>query len=52
MGEVVRNGEMSQVGQKRVYKLTKDGVTFRVVIGDSKNKKERIISFYSDRKAK
>ncbi|QCD52522.1 hypothetical protein [Campylobacter sp. RM16192] len=50
MGDVIRNGEMSLKDGKRIYEAYNDeGVRFRVIAGE-KNGKERIISFFSNRK--
>jgi hypothetical protein len=50
MGQMLRKSTMQEDGNKRVYTFfNDDGVRFRVVVGIGKNK-ERVISFYSNRK--
>ncbi|MDR2638419.1 MAG: hypothetical protein LBC09_01115, partial [Helicobacteraceae bacterium] len=55
MGEIVRSVEPYLKDGKRVYPTYIDGVRFRVVVGDvikdGKTTGERVISFYSNRKA-
>ena len=50
MGQMLRKSTMKEADDKRIYTYFNDeGVRFRVVIGIGKNK-ERVISFYSNRK--
>ena len=50
MGQMLRKSTMQEADDKRIYTyFNDDGVRFRVVVGTGKNK-ERIISFYSNRK--
>ena len=50
MGQMLRKSTMEEADDKRIYTYFNDeGVRFRVVIGIGKNK-ERVISFYSNRK--
>ncbi|WP_373069802.1 LPD38 domain-containing protein [Sulfurimonas sp.] len=49
IGEVIRKGDISESYGKNVYELTQDGVSFKVVTGNTKNGKERVITYYSDR---
>lgn len=50
MGQMLRKSTMQEADNKRIYTyFNDDGVRFRVVVGTGKNK-ERIISFYSNRK--
>ena len=50
MGQMLRKSTMQEADDKRIYTyFNDDGVRFRVVVGIGKNK-ERIISFYSNRK--
>ncbi|WP_169785059.1 N-6 DNA methylase [Campylobacter curvus] len=51
MGDMIRSVEPDIKDGKHVYEYyDKDGIRFRVVIGIKKNGKERVISFYSNRK--
>ena len=50
MGQMLRKSTMQEADDKRIYTYFNDeGIRFRLVIGASKNK-ERVISFYSNRK--
>jgi hypothetical protein len=50
MGQMLRKSTMKEADDKRIYTYFNDeGTRFRVVIGIGKNK-ERVISFYSNRK--
>ena len=50
MGQMLRKSTMEEADDKRIYTYFNDeGVRFRAVIGIGKNK-ERVISFYSNRK--
>ena len=50
MGQMLRKSMMEEADDKRIYTYFNDeGIRFRVVIGIGKNK-ERVISFYSNRK--
>jgi len=50
MGQMLRKSTMEEADDKRIYTYFNDeGIRFRVVIGMGKNK-ERVISFYSNRK--
>ena len=50
MGQMLRKSTMQEADNKRIYKyFNDDGVRFRVVVAIGKNK-ERVISFYSNRK--
>lgn len=49
IGEVIRNGKLYESYGKNVYELEKNGVTLKVVTGNMKNGKERVITFYSNR---
>ena len=50
MGQMLRKSMMEETDDKRIYTYFNDeGTRFRVVIGIGKNK-ERVISFYSNRK--
>lgn len=50
MGQMLRKSTMEEADDKRIYTYFNDeGIRFRVVIGIGKNK-ERVISFYSNRK--
>ena len=50
MGQMLRKSTMQEADDKRIYTYFNDkGIRFRVVIGIGKNK-ERVISFYSNRK--
>lgn len=50
MGQMLRKSTMQEADNKRIYTyFNDDGVRFRVVVAIGKNK-ERIISFYSNRK--
>ena len=50
MGQMLRKSTMKEADDKRIYTYFNDeGIRFRVVIGIGKNK-ERVISFYSNRK--
>ncbi|WP_096015630.1 hypothetical protein [Campylobacter lanienae] len=53
MGEYIRKaGDFKESGGKRVYDYTdENGVRFRAIIGDTRGGKDRVISFFSDRKA-
>ncbi|MEO5344177.1 MAG: hypothetical protein H7842_12735, partial [Gammaproteobacteria bacterium SHHR-1] len=50
LGIVIRRGELTTDGSKRIYTLNKDGVRFRAVVGKN-GKKETLITFYSDRRS-
>ena len=50
MGQMLRKSTMQEADNKRIYTyFNDDGVRFRVVVAIGKNK-ERVISFYSNRK--
>lgn len=50
MGQMLRKSTMQEADDKRIYTYFNDeGIRFRLVIGVGKNK-ERVISFYSNRK--
>ena len=50
MGQMLRKSTMQEVDNKRIYTYFNDeGIRFRVVVAIGKNK-ERVISFYSNRK--
>jgi hypothetical protein len=49
MGNIIRNGKLYNSHGKNVYELEKDGTMFKVITGNTKNGKERVITFYSDR---
>ncbi|WP_086282272.1 LPD23 domain-containing protein [Campylobacter devanensis] len=53
MGEYIRKaGDFKESGGKRVYDYTdENGVRFRAIIGDTRGGKDRVISFFSNRKA-
>ncbi|MGG7073205.1 DEAD/DEAH box helicase family protein [Campylobacter sp. 9BO] len=51
MGQMLRKATMQEVKNKRVYTYFDDNnVRFRIIVGKNKNN-ERVISFYSNRKA-
>ncbi|MGG7047970.1 MULTISPECIES: LPD23 domain-containing protein, partial [unclassified Campylobacter] len=51
MGQMLRKATMQEVKNKRVYTYFDDNnVRFRIIVGNNKNN-ERVISFYSNRKA-
>ena len=50
IGEIIHNGKMYESHGKTVYEMAADdGATLKVVVGKTKNAKERVITFYSDR---
>lgn len=53
MGEYIRKaGDFKESSGKRVYDYTdENGVRFRAIIGDTRGGKDRVISFFSNRKA-
>ncbi|MGP1449726.1 MAG: hypothetical protein ACTTJS_01200 [Wolinella sp.] len=53
IGEMMRNAQEHTIsGEKSVYTyFDKDGVRFRVIVGSKNNGKERVVTFYSNRKA-
>lgn len=50
LGEVIRKGDLTLQDGKNVYKLTKDdGTILTAVTGSRNNRKEKVITYYSDR---